>query len=82
MIPSETYDMIMECQSSALERTEKKEINAVQMRLRNERYMGKELSSDQKVQQYTEDLEIGETIDWQIVNNLQRDMEKKGSGCI
>ena len=53
----------MKCQSSALERTEKKEIKAVQMRLRNERYLDKELSSDEKVQQYTEDLEIGETID-------------------
>ena len=74
--------MIMKCQSSALERTEKKEIKAVQMRLRNERYLDKELSSDEKVQQYTEDLEIGETIDQQIVNNLQRDMEKKGPGYI
>ena len=63
MIPSETYDMTMECQSSALERNEKKEIKVVQMRLRNERYLDKELSSDQKVQQYTEDLEIGETVD-------------------
>ena len=58
VVPSETYVMIVERQSSAMERTEKKELYKSDQEMEDIR--DKELSSDQKVQYIQRNMEIGE----------------------